>query len=1137
MKTRLFFLMAGLLCAATAYGGSLQIHTAHASGQVTAPSLPPLSVSAAASGGTVFSGDDLQWLGQSGEPRIPWQVVTLLLPPDADSSTLTGRLSGASYGEVAGTWRVDPLPPPATRNRSGETVYDWPAGKRLADGHDLDIYGSNSLWPAEGVRLLGCGRLHGWLLCEAAVPLVRWNPATGRLVRLESAHLRLEFERTPVGSAQPVHHLRNPRGAERVARLAANFESAATAYGNGRSSERASGYTIVTTNAVVNSSAALAGFMAHKASLGFTVRLVTEDDFGGGQGDGAAENIRAWLQANYLADETLHVLLIGNPHPGEGEVPMKRCYDSVDGMYEMPTDFFYSDLSGDWDLNQDGNSGQWEDMGDGGIDRFWEVLVGRIPYYGQITDTDHILQKLVDYEQDTDTQWRRRALLPMVPLDDATQSYQLGEQMKAGYLEAAAIPSHRLYHDDYGLVPLPETIPSSYENVINRWNDAPCGLVVWMTHGWNEGGAEVATSDSILGLDDAFPGATWHGSCGNAEPEHPRNIAYALLRHGGIATNGATRSSWYYVGETNFTASTSIGGLGYQYAAKLVAGQSCGQAWADVRQEMVPGIWSNFAMHNLYGDPSLVVMPPPPAFTVRPTDLFAVSGVRNEVWHGGQRTFTLKNNSGSPFSWSATGSTPWLALDPAGGTLAGGEEVEVLAQISSSSGELPVGTQQAQIIFSEAAGGVTIQRDVQVEVKPRVMAIHWKLDEQNGFIAYDGSGFDNRGFLEGGIRFQNDAVPGRFGGALRFHESGYMINMEHLGLQDIPPPWTMAMWVKKTENITGTSSLFSSPTAALRLEHWNNDDVGFTIFGGGGDHSFGYSAPVGQWVHLALVGSESSTSLYVNGLPWATVDTPIAAPMRSLCTSLLRLAAELDDVRVYNHTLSAEGIKALERGGQAMNPAPADGAAGIADGSLLSWVPGVSAVSHNVYFGTDAGAVAAATVDSPEYAGNQSGTDWQPALVPGEVYFWRVDEVTFGGGSLGPVRGDVWTFSSTAVETVSVQLACVPSSGTLPFSSSFTATLTNIAAGENRRVAARLDVTTAGGQSFPGWRAGWSNLADGESFVASWTQQFPALGSLVGVNSFLLRAVDVTPPPYNQPPWLPASDSDTGQCTVTGTAP
>ncbi len=42
---------------------------------------------------------------------------------------------------------------------------------------------------------------------------------------------------------------------------------------------------------------------------------------------------------------------------------------------------------------------------------------------------------------------------------------------------------------------------------------------------------------------------------------------------------------------------------------------------------------------------------------------------------------------------------------------------------------------------------------------------------------------------------------------------------------------------------------------------------------------------------------------------------------------------------------------------------------------------------------------------------------------------------------------------------------------------------------------------------------------------------------LTGDNRFVLIAEDVTPAPYNQPPYPPAGDSAADACTVTGTAP
>ncbi len=121
--------------------------------------------------------------------------------------------------------------------------------------------------------------------------------------------------------------------------------------------------------------------------------------------------------------------------------------------------------------------------------------------------------------------------------------------------------------------------------------------------------------------------------------------------------------------------------------------------------------------------------------------------------------------------------------------------------------------------------------------------------------------------------------------------------------------------------------------------------------------------------------------------------------------------------------------------------------------------------------------------------------------------------------------------------TVAAQLTCSPASGTLPFVVQFTAQLSNSYTGQLRRLAARVNLTLGAGGYFAGWRAGYTNVAPGESYIAVWNQNLPALGTLLGENQFQLAAEDVTPAPYNQPPYPPAGDTATDACTVTGMAP
>jgi hypothetical protein len=135
--------------------------------------------------------------------------------------------------------------------------------------------------------------------------------------------------------------------------------------------------------------------------------------------------------------------------------------------------------------------------------------------------------------------------------------------------------------------------------------------------------------------------------------------------------------------------------------------------------------------------------------------------------------------------------------------------------------------------------------------------------------------------------------------------------------------------------------------------------------------------------------------------------------------------------------------------------------------------------------------------------------------------------------------GSAYIFDTNCPDplTIGAQYTCLPASGTLPFSSTMTVNLDNQYAEQARRVAARIDVTLANGQFYANWMAGFTNIAAGGSFTTSWSANILPNLSMVGDNIFLLVAEDVTPAPWNQPPYPPAGDTATASCTVTGLAP
>jgi len=100
----------------------------------------------------------------------------------------------------------------------------------------------------------------------------------------------------------------------------------------------------------------------------------------------------------------------------------------------------------------------------------------------------------------------------------------------------------------------------------------------------------------------------------------------------------------------------------------------------------------------------------------------------------------------------------------------------------------------------------------------------------------------------------------------------------------------------------------------------------------------------------------------------------------------------------------------------AWQPVPGDKKTDVLVDTILSWNPSDSASKHDVYFGTDADAVAKATSADPMgvlVSQGQSGTTYEPAsrFQYGKTYYWRVDEI--GAAPAATVsKGAVWSFST-----------------------------------------------------------------------------------------------------------------------------
>jgi len=580
--------------------------------------------------------------GAPGDPQLPSKVFQLLVPPEIDWETLALSIED----------RVVELLPhgydlraegPDTAGRDGELIQDWgPGARKLSGGRNLDVYGQDAFFPEAPVELLPYSQMRKWKFARVNFHPFQYNAFTGELRLTRSVRITVRYE---LGS-QASWEEGTPEDTVMdtlVSGLARNYVSGKAAYtraGSAReAAARTGNYVIVTSNATVAGSTVLSSFVAHKQARGHTVRVVTESDFGSLRGqapDRRAEKIRQWLINHYLSLGIEYVLLIGDPTPyekGEGDIPMKMCWPrrGAGSDEESPTDAFYADLTGNWDANGNGYYGEWSDYtASGGVDFSVEVWVGRIPVYnGDVKGLDAILQKTMDYETAGPAAWKRNVLLPMSFSTPDYDGAPLAEQMKNDYLYARNFDAWTQYQQGYGSCGLKSAYPSDEELrggsvVRDRWATTPFGIVAWWGHGSVTAasvGAEGCWDGTLFSmiqntsLRNDKPAFTFQCSCTNGYPENARNLQFALLQRGGVATVSASRVSWFNAGTGygQFDGSSTNSGIGYEYVDRLTRSMPAGRALYEAKLAVVGDVGArntrlmNQFDFNLYGDPSLKI--------------------------------------------------------------------------------------------------------------------------------------------------------------------------------------------------------------------------------------------------------------------------------------------------------------------------------------------------------------------------------------------------------------------------------------------------------------------------------------------------------------------------------------------------
>jgi alkaline phosphatase len=95
----------------------------------------------------------------------------------------------------------------------------------------------------------------------------------------------------------------------------------------------------------------------------------------------------------------------------------------------------------------------------------------------------------------------------------------------------------------------------------------------------------------------------------------------------------------------------------------------------------------------------------------------------------------------------------------------------------------------------------------------------------------------------------------------------------------------------------------------------------------------------------------------------------------------------------------------------AWNPLPVDAATLVEPDVTLRWSPGFGATARRVYFGDNYSDVLSGTGNTDKGIITATAYDPSGVLIPGKVYYWRIDEMTGVGRNVKTYTGKVWSFT------------------------------------------------------------------------------------------------------------------------------
>ena len=387
--------------------------------------------------------DNTMLTGKIGEPVLPYQSVSLLLPPGEVAESI--EVIGEDEVNISGTFSLYPQQyvRPMSEESSGEFVKN-----------EL-TYSMTTAYPSSQTGELITQYMNGYSIALSSFTPLKYLPASGKVSYFKKITIKIQTRKDTKANNALTKLTSNFEVLKRVKKFVQNPDLI-NLYPKRVLNNNGYQLLIISPFQFVDDFSDLVFLYRVR---GIKTKVVSTDSiYASSTGQDSPEKIRNFILQEYQNNNIEYVLLAGDVE----HIPYRGFYchvqsSSVYEDYNIPSDLYYSALDGNWNNN---SNNKWGEIGED--DLLPEISVARIPG-SNLSELNNMINKIKSY-QDTPV------------LNEFDKPLLAGEHLWSSPLTWGGDYLDLLigYHDDNGYttigIPTDDNIEKLYDRDLGTWS-------------------------------------------------------------------------------------------------------------------------------------------------------------------------------------------------------------------------------------------------------------------------------------------------------------------------------------------------------------------------------------------------------------------------------------------------------------------------------------------------------------------------------------------------------------------------------------------------------------------------------------------------------------------------------------------